>query len=128
MHEWPDASRKLVEDKANGSAIVSTLEHEIAGIIPVNPEGGKEARAAAVQPQIESGNVYLPDGAPWLDDFVEEFAAFPRGRHDDQVDALSQALLDLNTEESGTMLLMRVDWNAVTRDFLELARYHRFFW
>ena len=108
--DWPDASRKLVEDKANGSAVVSTLEHEIAGIIAVNPEGGKEARAAAVQPQIESGNVYLPEGAPWLDDFVAEFAAFPRGRHDDQVDALSQALLDLGQRElTSAEYIMRME-------------------
>ena len=72
-----------------------TLKGEISGIIAISPSGGKEARAAAVQPQIESGNVYLPDGAAWLDPFVEEFATFPRGRHDDQVDALTQALADL---------------------------------
>ena len=94
--QWPAARHKLVEDKANGSAIIDTLKSEIGGIIAVNPEGGKEARAAAVQPQIESGNVYLPDGAPWLGAFVEEFAMFPRGRHDDQVDALTQALIDLS--------------------------------
>ena len=96
--DWPRAYRKLVEDKANGSAIINTLQKEISGVVAINPEGGKEARAAAVQPAIESGNVYLPDGAPWLDDFVGEFSAFPRGRHDDQVDCLTQALLDLGNQ------------------------------
>lgn len=95
---WPRAHKKLIEDKANGPAIIDTLQGEIQGIIPVNPEGGKESRAAAVQPQVESGNVYLPDGAPWLDDFVGELASFPNGSHDDQVDALSQALLYLSTD------------------------------
>lgn len=121
--DWPDADRKLVEDKANGSAVVSTLQHEIAGILAVNPEGGKEARAAAVQPQVESGNVYLPDGAPWLDAFVEEFAAFPRGRHDDQVDALSQALLDLGKrQETLAEILMRADWDESMRFALSFGR------
>ncbi len=93
--KWPMARKKIVEDKANGSAIIDTLQSEIAGIVAVNPEGGKEARAAAIQPQVESGNVYLPDGAPWLEEFVAEFTSFPNGKHDDQVDALSQALLEL---------------------------------
>ena len=55
-------------DKANGTAVIATLKHEIQGLIAVNPEGGKEARASAVSPQIESGNVYLPHPsiAPWI--------------------------------------------------------------
>ena len=74
------------------------LQHEIPGILAVNPEGGKEARAAAVSPLIEAGNVYLPHPlqAPWVYDFIEEAAAFPNGAHDDQVDAMTQALLRFN--------------------------------
>jgi predicted phage terminase large subunit-like protein len=96
--EWPHSVAKLIEDKANGSAVVQILAHEIAGIIPVTPEGGKVARAAAVSPLIEAGNVYLPHPqiAPWVNDFVEECAAFPNGRHDDQVDAMTQVLLRWN--------------------------------
>lgn len=91
--DYPLALRILIEDKANGSAIISTLQNEISGIIPILPEGGKESRASAVQPTCESHNVYLHDGAPWLDSFVGELAAFPKGKHDDQVDALTQALI-----------------------------------
>jgi predicted phage terminase large subunit-like protein len=92
--KWPQARAKLVEDKANGTAVIATLKNEISGLIPVNPEGGKIVRAQAVSPDIEAGNVYLPDPtiAPWIHDFVEECAAFPNGAHDDQVDAMSQAL------------------------------------
>jgi hypothetical protein len=36
--------------------------------------------------------VSLPARAPWLNDFRNEILAFPEGRHNDQVDALSQAL------------------------------------
>ena len=96
---WPKARRKLVEDKANGSAIIEVLQREVVGVIAVEPEGGKEARAWAIQPQVEAGNCFLPDGAPWLDAFVEEFSCFPLGAHDDDVDALSQALIVLGQKE-----------------------------
>ena len=92
VNKHPDAHAKLVEDKANGPAIVSMLTHEIGGIIPVNPQGGKVARVNAVSPYIESGNVYLPRQAEWVHDLVEEAASFPKGKNDDQVDAMSQAL------------------------------------
>lgn len=98
--KWPQARTVLVEDKANGPAVISMLKHQIPGLIAVNPEGGKEARAAAVSPEIEAGNVYIPDPsiAPWIGDFVEECAAFPNGANDDQVDAMTQALLRFQNE------------------------------
>lgn len=93
--KWPGTIAKLIEDKANGSAVIQMLAREIPGLLPVNPEGGKVARAAAVSPLIEAGNIYLPHPlwAPWVNDFIEECAAFPNGAHDDQVDAMTQALL-----------------------------------
>jgi len=97
--KWPQAWAKLVEDKANGPAVISTLKREISGLIAVEPQGSKEARAAAVSPDIEAGNVYLPDPsiAPWVHDFIEECAAFPNGANDDQVDAMTQVLNRLNS-------------------------------
>lgn len=94
---WPQAELKLVEDKANGPAVIDTLSSELQGLVAINPEGGKLARASAVGPQVEAGNVWLPspDDAPWVDEFVQECANFPAGAHDDQVDAMSQALLRL---------------------------------
>lgn len=93
--DWPTVDAILVEDKANGSAVIETLSAELTGIVAVNPSGGKEARAATLEPEVEAGNWYLPEGAEWLEEWVEEFATFPRGRHDDQVDACSQASLRL---------------------------------
>jgi predicted phage terminase large subunit-like protein len=97
----PRATTKLVEDKANGSAVISTLKHDISGIIAVNPEGGKQARAAAISPLIEAGNVYLPHPvvAPWVQDLIEETASFPHASHDDMVDSLTQALIRLSTKQ-----------------------------
>jgi predicted phage terminase large subunit-like protein len=91
---WPKAGTKLVEDKANGPAVIQELGHDVPGLIAVTPEGGKVARAQAVSPHVESGNVYLPHPAlaPWVGDLIEEAAAFPHGRNDDQVDAMTQAL------------------------------------
>ncbi len=94
-YKWPQAHRKLVEDAANGPAVIATLQHEIPGLIAVEPQGGKEARAHAASPQVEAGNVYLPDAsiAPWVHDFIEVAAAFPKVPHDDDIDAMTQALL-----------------------------------
>jgi predicted phage terminase large subunit-like protein len=98
----PQARTKLVEDKANGPAVIQTLAHEIQGLIAVNPEGGKMSRAQAVAPQIESGNVYLPHPAlhSWVGHFIEECAGFPGAAFDDVVDAASQALHRLTVEKA----------------------------
>lgn len=93
--QYPNAKRKLVEDKANGPAVISMLKHEISGLIPINPGAdSKEARAFAVTPIVESGNVYLPHPmiAPWVDDFINNCAKFPKCAHDDDVDQMTQIL------------------------------------
>lgn len=94
---WPQATEKLVEDKANGPAVIDALSQTVPGIVPVTPLGGKEARAEAVSPVVEAGNVHLPDQqiAPWRGDLIEELTVFPNGKNDDQVDALTQALARL---------------------------------
>ena len=89
---WPQTTATLVEDKANGTAVIDLLSRRIPGLIPVQPQGGKEVRAAAVSPFVEAGNVWLPVGQRWADDLIDEAAAFPNSSHDDQVDALTQAL------------------------------------
>ena len=95
---WPMTTATLVEDKANGTAVIDSLRRSIPGMVPVEPQGGKEARASAVSPLVEAGNVHLPpvDTHPWVGDLIEEAAAFPQGAHDDQVDALTQALASIH--------------------------------
>lgn len=99
--------RRLIEDKANGPAILDTLRDELPGLKPINPRGSKEARARAVAPLVESGNVYLPDprmpGFEWVRDFMSEARDFPTGSHDDQIDAFTQAADDLRTAGAVTM-------------------------
>lgn len=92
---YPMIGAILIEDKANGSAIIQVLRSEISGIIAVMPTGGKEARVNAVSHAIESGNVYLPRDRAFTGEFIDECAAFPNGTHDDAVDSMSQALARL---------------------------------
>lgn len=105
VRKYPGAT-VLVEDKANGSAILNSLQKVVPNLVPINPQGGKESRAAAVSPGVEAGQIFLPEGVSWLGEWVEEFAGFPRAKHDDQVDAFTQALnylhepLDPEEEES----------------------------
>lgn len=89
---YPEAHTILIEDKANGSAIISTIRHEIPGVLGVNPKGGKEARVNAVAGVIESGHVYVPEGLPWVEDYLDQWAGFPAVPHDDMVDSSTQAL------------------------------------
>lgn len=93
----------LVEDKANGTAIIDSLQEEISGIIPINPTESKEARARAITPDVESGSVRLPlpaeTGNEWVQDYISEHRDFPNGAHDDQVDSTSQALYRMRTPQ-----------------------------
>lgn len=91
---WPQAHAKLVEDKANGPAVIAQLRSTVPGLVPITPKDSKYARASAVAPFVEAGNVHIPDPAlaPWVDEYVTEHQAFPNGAHDDQVDATTQAL------------------------------------
>lgn len=111
--KWPQAELKLVEEAANGYALIDTLRAEVSGLVPVRPLGSKVARANAVSPRIESGNMWLPSrelapgwGGP-DGDVVMEWTSFPAGRHDDIVDAMCHGLLRLIAE--------------VTTDFLPVS-------
>ena len=98
----PETGAILIEEAANGAAAIDSLKSEIAGIIAVTPEGGKYSRAAAAEPMVEAGNIYLPrpmapngaliPGREWVLDFIEQLAAFPHAAHDDDVDAFTQLI------------------------------------
>lgn len=102
--DWPRTRAVYVEDKANGPAIISVLRKRVPGMIAVTPEGGKLARAFAVQPYWQAGNVFLPDptqiDAPWVPEFIEELMRFPRGKNDDQVDAMTQMLAQIGLHQN----------------------------
>lgn len=98
-NKFPQILFTLIEDKANGSAVIETLQRDsdVKGIIAINPMGGKESRVHAITPYIESGRVYLPIFEAFTDEFVDQCSSFPRGKFDDIVDCFSQALNKLKT-------------------------------
>lgn len=83
----------LVEDRSSGIQLIQELPgHGIHTVKPWNPKGAKEIRFASITGLFEAGRVLLPEKAPWLADYIHELTTFPRGRHDDQVDATTQGL------------------------------------
>lgn len=89
--------KKLIEDKANGPAIIATLQREIPGIVPHPGNDDKIARAHAHAYVVEGGNFFVPHPAiaPWVEAFIEECIVYPNGTYDDQVVGWSQAMDDL---------------------------------
>ena len=82
----------LIENHASGTGLQQTLKREGFPVIAIKPKGDKEVRMHAHTATLEAGKVFLRKGAPWLDELRCEMLAFPRGKHDDQVDALSQLM------------------------------------
>jgi predicted phage terminase large subunit-like protein len=113
-----------VELAANGQAIVNTLQGAIPGLYGVKVgSNGKVARARATSPQIQAGNVLLPKGQKWADELVEEHAAFPLGKHDDTVDAMSQGLSELAQFQGVPVSHLRPGDNRfVSPDILEIQK------
>lgn len=92
--KWPQIREFLIEDKANGPAVIDTLKGKVPGIIPIEPDGSKQARAMAITVYWEALNIFIPHEtvAAWVRGFVSELTSFPAAAHDDQVDSMSQAL------------------------------------
>lgn len=107
--EFPDLRRKaielarlhgartlLIEDRASGQQLIQTLRSEEPHGVPLpiarTPVTDKLSRAEGVSSIIEAGQLFLPAEAHWLGEFKSELLAFPSGRYDDQVDALTQLL------------------------------------
>ena len=84
-------SAVLVEDKANGPAIIQRLKVNIAGVIEIDPQGGKTARMYAAAAEWQAGDWYVARNAAWTEPFVEQITMFPAARHDDMCDMMSQA-------------------------------------
>lgn len=83
---------------AAGKAWAQQLVSLLAGqSVYARPQtGSKEVRATGYAAQQQAGNVVLVEGS-WNGPFIAEHAAFPRGTHDDQVDAAASAFNALVT-------------------------------
>ena len=86
-------SSVLIEDKANGPAIIKRMKRVLSGIVAVEPEGGKIARLFATCPEWQAGDWWVARNAAWTEPFLDQLTKFPASAHDDMVDAVSQAAI-----------------------------------
>jgi predicted phage terminase large subunit-like protein len=105
---------KLIEAKANGPAIISSLRHRISGIVGFYPEDDKKGRLRACAPVIEAGGIYLPlptmPGYDWVLAYVKEVCTFPNAANDDQVDATTQLMLRwFNVQQFTSSMFAKID-------------------
>lgn len=135
---YPVTRTVLVEETANGPAILSDLRSTVPGLIGVRPEGGKYSRACVAQGRVEARQLLLPNptaalgdlrvDARFVEDFVANLAAFPNGRHDDDVDACSQLMVYLqqhpDVEPVGVLMHQRPEPGDRLGQLLE-RRLHR---
>lgn len=97
--QYPEALAKLIEDKANGPAIMTTLGSKIPGIMAWPEQGAarmqsKEARAHAYSIHVDAGNVWLPhpEEDPSIEEFLQQHESCPNGTFWDEIDAAGQAM------------------------------------
>jgi predicted phage terminase large subunit-like protein len=84
-------STLLIEESPISVGVIQSLRERSINVTTYKPETDKRARLISQVDLFEGGSVRLPRRASWLEEFVAELLAFP-GRHDDQVDALTQGL------------------------------------
>jgi predicted phage terminase large subunit-like protein len=93
LAELHEVATVLIEDSSSGTQLFQELRYEgFARLEPIRPKGSKYERMIACTAMIEGGKVWWPDQAHWRGVFEHELMMFPNGKHDDQVDALSQGL------------------------------------
>jgi len=88
------ASQVIIEDKGSGTSLIQDLQctSGVPRPTPFKPDTDKITRMSAQSSRIQAGQVHLPQREAWLEEFRAELAQFPHGKHDDQVDSLSQFL------------------------------------
>jgi predicted phage terminase large subunit-like protein len=131
LHE---ADVVIIENKGSGISLIDDLRQGGAAGMPMpiafDPENDKVTRMATQSAKIESGQVFLPRKATWLDDFRTELLQFPKGKNDDQVDSFSQFLDWIHKRSKETPFSctwidprpMPGDWPSVYADEASPAR------
>jgi predicted phage terminase large subunit-like protein len=92
--EWEARkATEVIENKVSGISLGQDLKRGTSMLVVMyDKPGDKVFCANLASPVVESGRVYLPEGAPWVADFIEELLVFPNGDHDDQTDAFSMGV------------------------------------
>ncbi len=105
----------LVEDKANGSAVIKELRRRLTGVLAINPEGGKVVRAHAIAPVVDAGQFLLPhpnlnkqfrdpdNPGEWISSKAkrDRYGKFPKLKFDDDIDATTQGITHLRNNTWG---------------------------
>lgn len=127
--KWPQATLRLIEDKANGPAVISQLRLKVGGLVPYTPVDSKIGRARAVSPFQEAGDIGLPsplkDGAcpgAKVAAFIEQCAGFPNATNDDLVDSFTQAairMLGIGTNKLMDELVQELGLQAEQEEVVE---------
>jgi predicted phage terminase large subunit-like protein len=81
----------VIEEGGISHGLIQSLREKHINVVDIKPDRDKLSRLISQIDLFEGGSVLLPRDASWLEEFVSELLSFP-GRHDDQVDALSQGL------------------------------------
>lgn len=95
-----------VEDKVSGTGLIQTLKREGIPVLAIQRDRDKITRAYDAAPMIESGNVFLPEGAAWLSEFLGEASGFPNAAHDDQIDPMMDAVTDMLSTPAGQFFVL----------------------
>jgi predicted phage terminase large subunit-like protein len=106
--EGPDIHKQIIrlyrQHKAQFVGIESTAAQALvihgcrkAGLTvrALKADVDKLTRAIPATVRMEAGQIFFPDGAEWLGEFEHELLSFPHGAHDDQVDVLSYAAVEV---------------------------------
>ncbi len=124
-NKWP-GSQVLIEDQGSGTSLIQDLRSQQIPVIGVRPEGDKVTRLYANQAQFESGSVHFPHTAVWSEELISELLAFPHGRHDDQVDLITQALTWIAQKRRNICPIVMPIIVKVRNPYREAFEYDRF--
>lgn len=87
--------KMMIEDKASGTGLIQQMKQGGIPVGGIQRDKDKVTRAYDTAPQIEAGNVMLPERHECLSDLLHELTTFPAAAHDDTVDPLMDAVQDM---------------------------------
>ncbi|WP_342212889.1 phage terminase large subunit [Rhizobium sp. CFBP 8762] len=87
--------KMVVEDKVSGTGLIQAVKRKSVPVIALQRDKDKYTRALDAVPSVASGLVVLPKTATWKATFISEYAAFPDGSFDDQIDPFIDAVVEM---------------------------------
>jgi predicted phage terminase large subunit-like protein len=96
--------------------VIQAAKRDGLPVRPLKPDRDKVSRSLVAAARLESGTVYWPRQAPWLEEWESELLLFPNGRFDDQVDTFSYAALEATSRR-----LTRPDFSGWRNDLTRVS-------